>query len=111
VDAVNGYLCACPAGYTGDQCQTDIDDCRFGPCQNGGVCIDAVNAYVCDCPADTAGDNCEMQSSDGTLVIPRLPPSLLSAVVDDTWLLIVLRFDVAVRVGEEADEEVRFQAQ
>ena len=33
-----GFECDCNAGYTGEQCDTDIDDCDPSPCENGGTC-------------------------------------------------------------------------
>ena len=29
--------CTCVAGYTGDDCTVNIDDCDPNPCENGGV--------------------------------------------------------------------------
>lgn len=37
-DLVGGYECGCEAGWTGDRCQVDIDDCASSPCQNGADC-------------------------------------------------------------------------
>ena len=50
----------CSPGYTGQDCDVDIDDCASNPCENEGRCIDGVNLYTCDC-TDTGfmGDNCE----------------------------------------------------
>jgi hypothetical protein len=56
---VNSYTCTCPAGFTGVNCETNIDDCASNPCQNGGTCIDGVNSYTCTCPAGFTGVNCE----------------------------------------------------
>ena len=35
-----GYSCVCPAGYTGQDCEEDLDECSVGagPCLNGGTC-------------------------------------------------------------------------
>jgi len=48
---INTRNCVCNAGYEGDRCQTNINDCSPNPCQNGGVCTDLVNDYLCTCPS------------------------------------------------------------
>ena len=65
-DGVNSYSCACAAGYSGNNCEKDIDDCAYHrcitegmcPCKNGGTCTDGVNSYSCGCINGFTGDNC-----------------------------------------------------
>ncbi|XP_030628051.1 von Willebrand factor D and EGF domain-containing protein [Chanos chanos] len=52
------YLCVCQAGYHGDLCEDNIDECQSNPC-GGGVCVDAVNGFHCQCPAGLRGPTCE----------------------------------------------------
>ena len=47
------------AGYTGERCETNIDECESIPCDNDGSCIDGVNFYTCECTADYTGESCE----------------------------------------------------
>lgn len=39
----------CPAGYTGNSCNTLINYCSSNPCKNNGLCIQGVNSYTCSC--------------------------------------------------------------
>ena len=50
--------CQCNAGFTGSECETNIDDCLPNPCQNGGNCSDGINMYTCMCAEDFEGENC-----------------------------------------------------
>lgn len=56
--------CICSSGFTGQYCDTDIDECLSSPCQHGGLCIDGRNNYSCDC-SDLffTGPNCEIGTS------------------------------------------------
>ena len=38
--------CDCAAGYTGAQCQTNIDDCVNNLCENSATCLDLVGGWV-----------------------------------------------------------------
>uniref|UniRef100_A0A8C7JLA1 Neurocan core protein n=1 Tax=Oncorhynchus kisutch TaxID=8019 RepID=A0A8C7JLA1_ONCKI len=54
-----GYSCYCPQGFTGENCEIDVDDCQSNPCLNGGTCIDKIHSFVCLCLPSYAGDTCE----------------------------------------------------
>jgi hypothetical protein len=55
----NWYNCTCPAGFTGTNCEADIDECSSDPCQNFGKCTDMTNEYTCTCAEGFSGFNCE----------------------------------------------------
>ncbi|MFO0630997.1 MAG: DNRLRE domain-containing protein [Polyangiales bacterium] len=59
VNGSGGYACQCDAGYTGSNCEVDINDCASNPCRNGGVCTDGLNAYSCACADGFTGTHCE----------------------------------------------------
>ncbi|XP_019410274.1 PREDICTED: sushi, von Willebrand factor type A, EGF and pentraxin domain-containing protein 1, partial [Crocodylus porosus] len=55
----SGYICICPAGYTGLKCELEIDECKSFPCLNNGVCKDGIAAFICQCQPGYTGSLCE----------------------------------------------------
>ena len=49
VNLLNDYTCNCVAGYTDNNCSTNINNCLPEPCQNGGNCTDLISDYSCTC--------------------------------------------------------------
>ena len=45
-ELINGYLCVCEVGWTGEMCSVNIDDCATNSCQNGGTCFVSSRAVV-----------------------------------------------------------------
>ncbi|KAI0215915.1 hypothetical protein LSAT2_032050 [Lamellibrachia satsuma] len=45
----DGYRCDCPRGYSGDYCETDIDECLSSPCSANYSCVNRVGGYECFC--------------------------------------------------------------
>eukprot|EP01047_Picozoa_sp_COSAG01_P006930 COSAG01_NODE_256_length_20138_cov_24.233694_6_plen_725_part_00 len=56
--------CICVVGYTGSQCDVNIDDCASHPCLHGATCVDGVNSYTCSCAAGYAGLSCDVNIDD-----------------------------------------------
>ncbi|KAK0095182.1 hypothetical protein PV326_009029, partial [Microctonus aethiopoides] len=53
----NSPICKCQ-GFTGDNCEVDINECDANPCINGGTCINEIGTYRCICPPNMTGPNC-----------------------------------------------------
>ena len=58
-DMINGFMCDCPAGFSGQQCHIDNDECSTNPCANGR-CVDMIADYLCECNFGFTGRNCEI---------------------------------------------------
>jgi hypothetical protein len=50
VCVLHRYSCDCIPGFTGQHCETNINECASNPCANGGVCMDLVDSFKCECP-------------------------------------------------------------
>ncbi|OWF51465.1 sushi, von Willebrand factor type A, EGF and pentraxin domain-containing protein 1-like [Mizuhopecten yessoensis] len=64
-DDYNSYQCKCEVGFTGNDCDVDLDDCEMNSCQNNATCQDSVNNYTCQCLPNFTGALCEIAMVDG----------------------------------------------
>ncbi|XP_078734918.1 uncharacterized protein LOC144949008 [Lampetra fluviatilis] len=53
------YSCRCQAGYTGEHCQHNVDECAGVSCGAGGTCVDGVASFQCICPSGWEGELCQ----------------------------------------------------
>ena len=59
-DGVNEYTCKCSLGFSGDHCETNIDECTPDPCENGD-CTDGINDFTCACEGGWFGKRCDQE--------------------------------------------------
>ncbi|XP_048669266.1 epidermal growth factor-like protein 7 isoform X3 [Marmota marmota marmota] len=60
--------CHCPAGWQGDTCQTDVDECSTGGAGCPQRCVNTAGSYWCQCWEGHG------PSADGTLCLPKGGP-------------------------------------
>ncbi|XP_069695931.1 protein crumbs isoform X4 [Periplaneta americana] len=53
------YICNCTAGYEGDNCGINTDECKQNQCQNNATCKDGIANYTCDCQEGWEGWLCD----------------------------------------------------
>ena len=46
------------AGFSGERCEVNIDDCVGHRCENGATCVDGVGDYECACRPEYTGRFC-----------------------------------------------------
>uniref|UniRef100_A0A673FW13 Cadherin EGF LAG seven-pass G-type receptor 3-like n=1 Tax=Sinocyclocheilus rhinocerous TaxID=307959 RepID=A0A673FW13_9TELE len=68
IHPITGLRCRCPAGFTGDYCEIEINLCYSNPCMNGGVCARREGGYTCICREDYTGERCEFDRRGGRCV-------------------------------------------
>uniref|UniRef100_A0A8C5HG05 Protein eyes shut homolog n=1 Tax=Gouania willdenowi TaxID=441366 RepID=A0A8C5HG05_GOUWI len=68
------YVCKCPLGFTGAQCDSEIKECDSGPCQHNATCSNLLGGYSCQCPTGFQGKNCEVDLDACVLPNNTCPP-------------------------------------
>nr|XP_024214483.1 protein crumbs [Halyomorpha halys] len=59
-NATESYTCECVAGFAGDDCSENIDECLENDCKNNSTCIDGLATYTCQCLPGWGGSLCDV---------------------------------------------------
>lgn len=63
-DPTGRYSCDCLAGYAGDDCSENINECLTAECTNNSTCIDGIAKYTCQCLPGYEGVYCETEINE-----------------------------------------------
>lgn len=63
MDQFNEFNCSCKAGWEGELCETETNECSSGPCAYG-TCKDLLADYECDCEPGYKGKDCTQEVDD-----------------------------------------------
>ena len=69
----------CTPGFTGPNCEIQIDPCQSQPCLNYGICINFNDNYQCHCLPSYNGSRCENDYSTNTIVTCECPTGYLGS--------------------------------
>lgn len=85
------------AGFTGQNCEENIDDCPGNSCKNGGACVDGVNTYNCRCPPEWTGmyrgGGLGRDATEGEEGVVVRVPRTQAKPEDVTWQPLCLRLE------------------
>ncbi|CAG2222294.1 COL6A [Mytilus edulis] len=59
ITGTTSFRCVCDFGYTGNHCETDINECEGVICLNQGTCVDHIGYFTCNCRQYYEGTYCE----------------------------------------------------
>ncbi|XP_059200426.1 protein crumbs homolog 1-like [Centropristis striata] len=78
INLPGGFMCVCEPGYSGIQCEVEVDTCENNNCSKGATCLKGFQSYACVCPRDLTGQYCEEKVPEipwyiETNPLPQLP--------------------------------------
>ncbi|KQL60541.1 hypothetical protein AAES_06806 [Amazona aestiva] len=50
----------CLAGFSGQFCEVEVNECNSSPCLHGSTCEDRISGYTCKCQKGWEGLHCEL---------------------------------------------------
>lgn len=78
----------CEAGWTGEHCDINKDECQGQPCSNGGECIDETDGFRCQCNEGFTGETCGGFNS--TVTVKFTVGLALTSVYDNLHIYAVI---------------------
>ncbi|XP_026469731.1 protein jagged-1b [Ctenocephalides felis] len=63
-DCEGWFRCECPSEWTGEHCETDVDECLSSPCANAVSCSNTHGGFHCTCAPGWGGALCARNIDD-----------------------------------------------
>ena len=87
IQSDTGFTCVCMGDFTGDTCETRIDNCEGVDC-NFGTCVDGVEMFTCQCDSGYSGDLCDVPTTTSSSSSSR--SSVLAGAVGGSVAFIII---------------------
>lgn len=62
---------SCLVGFTGRNCEININECDLQLCENRATCRDHVNGFECICTENFVGEYCNLFGKPFFLTVPQ----------------------------------------
>ncbi|XP_066257423.1 protein jagged-1b [Euwallacea similis] len=62
--APDNYLCTCPEGFSGANCEVVDNPCAPAPCLHGGTCMETGGSFTCECAPGWTGPTCTIDINE-----------------------------------------------
>jgi hypothetical protein len=103
LQSASGFTCTCVGDFTGETCETRINDCQDVDC-NGGTCVDGVRSFTCQCVGGLTGRFCETSNttcigaSGSSVSIGVVAGTFSAGAVLLLFLLVVISGFICIKV-------------
>ena len=77
-------VCDCRDGFTGSNCETDIDECLSSPCVNG-YCLNLCGSFNCVCDSGFIGELCNVRDPVNSASAQTVGHGLSYGVIASKW--------------------------
>lgn len=88
-DGVSHCMCR---GFTGPNCEIDVNECENQPCGNGATCINEAGSFRCICPTFLTGASCgdPLYSNSISTKLKNFSIEHISGIISGITIVLIL---------------------
>lgn len=88
-DGISHCMCR---GFTGSNCEIDVNECENQPCGNGATCINEAGSFRCICPSFLTGASCgdPLYSNSITTKLKNFSIAHLSGIISGVTIVLLI---------------------